>query len=146
MTWPPARTVTRSGLRSMVIGWSIPGILTLLPIPQDRAEFPCSTCHVVDLDALAAAGVKNLHERRELIEYLDSLGFTTEEMAAAEKHGRLFALSGDGALRTGRPVHSLRTAAQAIGRPVEDVEHAWAALGLTVADVDQITLSEMDVE
>jgi class 3 adenylate cyclase len=101
---------------------------------------------VVDWDALAAAGVKNLQERRELIEYLDSLGFTTEEMAAAEQHGRLFALSGDGALRTGRPVHSLRTAAQAIGRPLADVEHAWAALGLTVADVDQITLSEADVE
>jgi class 3 adenylate cyclase len=101
---------------------------------------------VVDLDALAAAGIRNAHERRELLEYLDSLGFTTDEMVAAEKHGRLFALSGDGALRTGRPVHSLRTAAQAVGRSLEDVQHAWAALGLTVADVDQITLSEEDVE
>jgi class 3 adenylate cyclase len=101
---------------------------------------------VVDLDALTTAGIKNAHERRELLEYLDSLGFTTEEMVAAEKHGRLFALSGDGALRSGKPVHSLRTAAQAIGRPLDEVEHAWAALGLTVADVDQIAISEADVE
>jgi class 3 adenylate cyclase len=101
---------------------------------------------VVDLDALTAAGIKNARERRELLEYLDSLGFTTEEMVAAEKHGRLFALSGDGALRSGPPVHSLRTAAQAIGRPLEQVEQAWAALGLTVADVDQLALSTEDVE
>jgi len=101
---------------------------------------------VVDLDALTAAGIKNAHERRELLEYLDSLGFTTDEMVAAEQHGRLFALSGDGSLRSGKPVHSLRTAAQAIGRPLKDVEQAWAALGLTVADVDQVSLSEADVE
>jgi class 3 adenylate cyclase len=101
---------------------------------------------VVDLDALTAAGIKNAHERRELLEYLDSLGFTTAEMVAAEQHGRLFALSGDGALRSGPPVHSLRTAAQAIGRPLDQVEQAWAALGLTVADVDQFALSTEDVE
>jgi class 3 adenylate cyclase len=101
---------------------------------------------VVDLDALSAAGIKNAHERRDLLEYLESLGFTTEEMVAAEKHGRLFALSGDGALKSGKSVHSLRSAAQSIGRPLADVEHAWAALGLTVADVDQVALSEADVE
>jgi class 3 adenylate cyclase len=101
---------------------------------------------VVDLDALAAAGIRNAHERRGLLEYLDSLGFTTEEMVAAEQHGRLFALSGDGALKSGKPVHSLRSAAQAIGRSLEEVEYAWAALGLTVADADQLALSAADVE
>ncbi|MDT4920401.1 MAG: hypothetical protein QOI15_1303 [Pseudonocardiales bacterium] len=101
---------------------------------------------MVDLDALTAAGIKNAHERRALLEYLDGLGFTLDEMVAAEKQGRLFALSGDGALKSGKAVHSLRTAAQAISRPLEDVQHAWAALGLTVADVDQIALSEADVE
>jgi class 3 adenylate cyclase len=101
---------------------------------------------VVDLDALAAAGIKNAHERRELLEYLDSLGFTADEMVAAERHGRLFALSGDASLRSGPPTHSLRTAAQAIGVPLERVQQAWAALGLTVADVDQIALSNEDVE
>jgi class 3 adenylate cyclase len=101
---------------------------------------------VVDLDALTAAGIKNAHGRRALLEYLDSLGFSAEDMVAAEQRGRLFALSGDGALRSGPPTHSLRTAAQAIGRPLEHVEQAWAALGLTVADVDQVALSNEDVE
>jgi class 3 adenylate cyclase len=101
---------------------------------------------VLDLDALTAAGIKNAHERRELLEYLDSLGFTAAEMIAAEQRGRLFALSGDGALRSGPPTHSLRTAAQAINCPLDKVEQAWAALGLTVADIDQIALSQEDVE
>jgi class 3 adenylate cyclase len=100
----------------------------------------------MDLDALEAAGIRDAHARRGLLEYLDGLGFTTEEMAAAERHGRLFALSGDAVMRSGPPVHSLRSAAQALGRPLEEIEHAWAALGLTVADADHIALSEADVE
>src|SRR5262249_55059210 len=142
MTRPPARTVTRSVVGSMVIGWSTPGIRTPLTIPDDSLAFPCCTCGVVDLDALAAAGIKDAAARRRLLEYLEALGFTADEMVAAEDHGRLFALAGDGALRSGRPVHSLRSAAAAIGRPLDDVQHAWAALGLTVEDVDKITLSE----
>jgi class 3 adenylate cyclase len=102
--------------------------------------------HVIDLDALEAAGIRDAHARRALLEYLDSLGFTAEEMVTAEQHGRLFALSGDAVMRSGPPVHSLRSAAQSLGRPLEDIEHAWAALGLTVADVDQIALSEADLE
>jgi class 3 adenylate cyclase len=101
---------------------------------------------VVDLDALQAAGITNAHDRRDLLEYLDSLGFTTEDMVNAEQHGRLFALSGDAVMRSGAPVHSLRSAAQAIARPLSEVEHAWAALGLTVTDADQIALSEADVD
>ena len=101
---------------------------------------------MVDLDALTAAGIKNAYERRGLLEYLDSLGFTTEELVAAERRGRLFALSGDAVMRSGPPVHSLRSAAQAVGRTLPEVEQAWAALGLTAADADQISLSEADVD
>jgi class 3 adenylate cyclase len=101
---------------------------------------------MVDLDALAAAGIRNAQARRGLLEYLDSLGFSTDEMVAAERHGRLFALAGDAVVRSGPPVHSLRSAAQALSRPLEDVQRAWAALGLTVTDADQVALSEADVE
>jgi class 3 adenylate cyclase len=101
---------------------------------------------VIDLEALEAAGIRDAHGRRELLEYLDSLGFSAEEMVAAEQAGRLFALAGDALLRSGRPVHSLRSAAAELDLPLEDVEHAWAALGLTVADADQVALSEADLE
>jgi class 3 adenylate cyclase len=101
---------------------------------------------MLDLDALEAAGIRDAHRRSALLEYLDALGFTTDEMVQAEQRGRLFALSGDAVMRSGPPVHNLRSAAQAIGRPLPDVEHAWAALGLTVADADQISLSEADID
>jgi class 3 adenylate cyclase len=101
---------------------------------------------VLDFDALEAAGIRDAHRRRDLLEYLAGLGFTTDEMVQAEQRGRLFALSGDAVMRSGPPVHSLRSAAQAIGHPLPNVEQAWAALGLTVADTDQIALSEADVD
>jgi class 3 adenylate cyclase len=100
----------------------------------------------VDTDAAEAAGIKDAERRRALLDYLEARGFTLEEMAEAEAAGRLFALSGDALIRSGRPVHSLRTAAAALDLPLEDVAHAWAALGLTVADADQIALSEADVD
>ena len=43
-----------------------------------------------------------------LIEYLDSLGFTAEEMVEAERRGRLFGLAGDVLQWSGRPIYSLR--------------------------------------
>jgi class 3 adenylate cyclase len=101
---------------------------------------------VVDLDALAAAGIRDPHGRRGLLEYLDSLGFTAEEMVEAERRGRLFALAGDAVARSGPPTHSLRSAAEAIREPLSTVEQMWAALGLTVADADQVALSDEDVE
>jgi adenylate cyclase len=100
---------------------------------------------VVDLDALEAAGIANARERAGLIEYLDGLGFTADEMVEAERHGRLFGLAGD-VLQSGRPILSFREAADALGIPLEDVLHAWAALGLTVADTDVPTLSEADFD
>lgn len=101
---------------------------------------------MVDFDALEAAGIAHARRRAGLIEYLDGLGFTAEEMAEAERAGRLFGLAGDAIGQSGRPVHSLRTAAEALGLPLDEVEHAWAVLGLTVAGVDQVALSQADVD
>ena len=101
---------------------------------------------MVDFDALEAAGVANARERAGLIEYLDSLGFTTEEMVAAELRGRLFGLAGDVLQWSGPPTYSLCAAAEELGVPVEELAHAWAVLGLTVADSEQPALSRADVD
>jgi class 3 adenylate cyclase len=101
---------------------------------------------VVDFDALEAAGIANARERAALIEYLDSLGFTAEDMVEAESRGRLFGLAGDVLRWTGPPTYSLRTAAEALGLSLEEVGRSWAMLGLTVADRDDITLSQADVD
>ena len=81
-----------------------------------------------------------------LIEYLDSLGFTAEEMVAAERRGRLFGLAGDVLQWSGPPIYSLRAAAEELGVPLEELAHAWAVLGLTVADSEQPALSRADVD
>jgi len=101
---------------------------------------------VVDFDALEAAGIANAHQRAGLIEYLDKLGFTAEEMVEAERAGRLFGLAGDALQRSGRPEYSLRTAAEALGIPFPDVERAWLAVGLSVSEPDQLALSQADVD
>jgi class 3 adenylate cyclase len=101
---------------------------------------------VVDLDALEAAGVANAHRRAALIEYLDSLGFTAEDMVEAEGRGRLFGLAGDVLQSSGRPAYSLTTAAKALGVAVEDIAHAWDVLGLRVTDAQTPTLSQADVD
>jgi len=101
---------------------------------------------VDDFDALEAAGIANARERVGLIKYLDSLGFTVDEMVEAEARGRLFGLAGDVLLWSGPPTYNMRTAAEALGVPVDDVAHAWALLGLTVADLDEKALSQADVD
>jgi class 3 adenylate cyclase len=101
---------------------------------------------VVDFDALEAAGIANVRERAGLIEYLDGLGLSAQEMVEAERCGRLFGLGGDVLLWSGPRIHTLRTAADAIGVALEDVEHGWAMLGLTVADADTPALSQADVD
>ncbi len=100
----------------------------------------------MDFEALRAAGIADAAERAPLIEYLTGLGFTTDEMADAERHGRLFGLAGDALLWSGPPIYTLRTAADSIGVALADVEHAWAMLGLTVADPDTPALSQADVD
>ena len=58
---------------------------------------------MVDFDALEAAGIANARQRVGLIEYLDGLGFTADEMIEAERRGRLFGLAGDALQWSGRP-------------------------------------------
>ena len=100
----------------------------------------------LDFDAMQAAGIADPRSRAGLLEYLAGLGFTVDEMVAAERNGRLFGLAGDVLLRSGPQAYTLRTAAASMGVPVEAVEHAWAILGLTVEDSDTPVLSRADVD
>lgn len=101
---------------------------------------------MVDFDALVAAGITDARSRAPLIEYLDGLGFTAEQMVEAESRGRLFGLAGDVLQWSGPPDYCLADVAAEIDVPLEDVQRAWAALGLTVAGCDVKTLSRADVE
>jgi class 3 adenylate cyclase len=101
---------------------------------------------VVDFEALEAAGVTDARERAALIEYLDGLGFTAEEMVEAERQGRLFGLAGDALQGPGRPIHSLRTAAEALGTSLDEVANAWAVMGLKISDPEALALSQADVD
>lgn len=101
---------------------------------------------MVDFEALEAAGIGNARERAGLIDYLDSLGFTPEDMVEAERRGRLFGLAGDVLQWSGRPIYTLRAAAEALGLPVDELAHAWDALGLTVTDPETPSLSQTDVD
>ena len=67
-------------------------------------------------------------------------------MVEAERRGRLFGLAGDALQWSGRPIYSLRTAADVLGVPLDDIAHAWEALGLTVADPETPALSQADVD
>jgi class 3 adenylate cyclase len=100
----------------------------------------------LDFDAIQAAGIADARSRAGLLEYLAGLGFTVDEMAEAERNGRLFGLAGDAVLWSGPQVYTLRSAADSIGVELADVEHAWAMLGLTVADPDTPALSQADVD
>ncbi len=111
-----------------------------------RSPIDWQTRLVVDFDALEAAGIADARDRAPLIEYLDGLGFTAEEMVEAERRGRLFGLAGDVAQWSGQPSHSLASAAEALGLPLADVEQAWAVLGLTVADPTEPMLTANDIE
>lgn len=101
---------------------------------------------MVDLDALRAAGIADAHRRAALLEYLDGLGFTAEEMVAAERRGRLFGLAGDVLQWSGRPEFSLRSAAEELGVSLDELSRAWAALGLSIADPNGVALSRADVD
>lgn len=101
---------------------------------------------MVDYDALEAGGIADARGRAPLIEYLDTLGFTAEQMIDAERRGRLFGLAGDSVQWSGHPTESLASAAAAIGVPLADVIQAWAVLGLTVADPEALALTGADVE
>lgn len=97
-------------------------------------------------EELEAAGIANPRERADLVKYLHELGFTVDEMADAERRGRLFGLAGDVLAWSGRPVYTLQTASEVLGLSAEDVAQAWALLGLTVAGPDVPALSQADVD
>jgi class 3 adenylate cyclase len=101
---------------------------------------------VVDFDALEAAGIANARGRAALVEYLDSLGFTADEMVEAERNGRLFGLAGDALQGPGRPTYSLAAAAEALGVPLDEVATAWAVMGLKISDPEALVLSQADVD
>ncbi|WP_020103556.1 adenylate/guanylate cyclase domain-containing protein [Mycobacterium sp. 360MFTsu5.1] len=101
---------------------------------------------MVDFDALEAAGIADARRRAPLIEYLDSLGLSAEQMIEAEKQGRLFGLAGDVVQWSGQPRHSLADAASVLGVPVADVQQTWAVLGLKASDPTAPTLSDADIE
>jgi class 3 adenylate cyclase len=100
----------------------------------------------LDFEAIQAAGIADAQARAGLLEYLAGLGFTVDDMAEAERRGRLFGLAGDALLQSGPQTFTLRTAAESIGVPIADVEHAWAILGLTVEDSDTRVLTQADVD
>jgi len=100
----------------------------------------------LDFDELQAAGIANPRERADLIRYLLGLGFTLEEMAEAERRGRLFGLAGDVLQSSGRLVYTLQSAADELGLSPDDVAHAWGLLGLTIAGPDEPALSQADVD
>ncbi len=100
---------------------------------------------MVDFDALQAAGIANARARAPVFEYFEILGFTVEDMAEAERRGRLFGLAGDAIRHLGPPTHSLRTAAGHLGLSVTEAERLWALVGLKVADPDHVELSDPDV-
>ncbi|OBI30114.1 adenylate/guanylate cyclase domain-containing protein [Mycobacterium sp. E2238] len=99
-----------------------------------------------DFEALEAAGIARARERSDLIKYLDELGFSVDEMVEAEQRGRLFGLAGDVLQWSGRPIHTMATAAEQLGLSPEEVTHAWGLLGLTVAGPDVPVLSQADVD
>ncbi|MEB3034590.1 adenylate/guanylate cyclase domain-containing protein [[Mycobacterium] nativiensis] len=101
---------------------------------------------MVDWEALEAAGIADARERAGLVEYLNDLGFTVEQMADADRRGRLFGLAGDEVGRSGPPIYSFQAAAEALGVPVCEVERAWTMLGLSVANSDTPALSQADVD
>ncbi|MBX9639710.1 MAG: adenylate/guanylate cyclase domain-containing protein [Mycobacteriaceae bacterium] len=101
---------------------------------------------VFDWDAMEAAGIANPRERADLIEYLDDLGFTLDEMVQAERRGRLFGLAGDVLQWSGPPVYTVAAAAEQLGLTGGQVAHAWGLLGLTFAGPDVPALSQTDVD
>lgn len=90
-----------------------------------------------DPDAPAAA------DRLALLEFLDSLGCTLDEMVVSDRQGRLFALSGDRVIRPGTRRWSTADASRETGLEAALLERFWRALGLPDPDG---TLSDEDLE
>lgn len=105
----------------------------------------------MDWQAVTAAGLydpdaPNAADRRALIDYLDGLGCTLDEMVAADARGRLFGLAGDRVVRPGRDELTLREAAEQTGADPQMVARLWRAFGLPIVDVDTKVASRVDLD
>lgn len=75
-------------------------------------------------------------QRLALLEYLDGLGASLDDMRAAEAEGLLVALAGIVVLRGLEPRISTRRAAERAGLPLETVERVLRAAGLALTEPD----------
>jgi class 3 adenylate cyclase len=105
----------------------------------------------VDLGEYEAAGLYDPYapdadDRADLIEYLVGIGCTIEEMVAANRQGRLFALGGDRIIVPNRDQFSLADMAVETRAAIEDVRAIWRALGFVEAADDTPVASPADVE
>jgi adenylate cyclase len=110
---------------------------------QDAGERP-SRLRDWESAGLYEPGASNAGERLELLEHLDRLGATVEEMVDANERGVLVQLSSE-LLRRGVRL-SLREAADGFGTPIEVVAQIARAAGLAVDDPDVPVLREKDLE
>lgn len=105
----------------------------------------------MDLGEYEAAGLydpasPDAAARVELLEYLLDLGCTLEEMVAADRRGRLFALAGDRLIVPGRDQFSLSDISLATNTPIADIRAIWRALGYVAAADDEPVASHDEVE
>jgi class 3 adenylate cyclase len=105
----------------------------------------------VDLSAYQQAGLydpldPNAAERAELLEFLEGIGCTLDEMVAANESGRLFALAGDRIIRPNRNQLTLAEVATGLGVDEAAVRRAWRAYGLTLREPTARVASPDDLE
>lgn len=84
-------------------------------------------------------------ERRALLAFLHEQGCTLEEMVAADRRGRLYALAGDRLLLPSSGALTLAEVAARVGAGVEDVQRLWRALGLPNRGTDVPVVAEHDL-
>ncbi len=84
--------------------------------------------------------------RGALVEWLTEHGASSDEVERAAATGQWNMLSGEVALRTGKPTLSLRDAASRVGRPYEEVAGAWRSAGFVVPEDDSPVLTEAEVD
>lgn len=105
--------------------------------------------HRPDAEEFVAAGLldpsaPSAGVRRELLEWLSQLGFTIEQMVAADAAGELSALVGDRLARRGLTL-SMTDIAERTGLTIERLVDVRLAAGLPVVGVDEPEYAERDI-
>src|SRR4051812_8373536 len=103
-----------------------------------------------DLAPYAAAGLYDpadptAGERAELLEFLHNEGCSIDDMVAAHRRGRLFALAGDRVVRPDRDQFTLAEVADQLGADEGLVRRLWRASGLVEASPGDRVASPADV-